>query len=76
MEKERTTPRVRVSTTFFEFSHGRKPRGRGLWLFELSGCSYPRVKEVVEVNGNYAAAKATAVRLARAGRYAVVKVLP
>ena len=26
---------MRVNTTEFEASHGRKPRGRGLWFFEL-----------------------------------------
>ena len=36
--RERTPPgRIRFSTTTYEFSHGRKPRGRGTWAFEIKG---------------------------------------
>ena len=29
--------KVEFSTEEFEFSHGRKPRGTGHWLFEITG---------------------------------------
>lgn len=27
---------IEFSTTRYEFSHGRKPRGRGMWAFEYT----------------------------------------
>lgn len=29
--------RIEVSTTAFQFAHGREPRGRGWWVFEMTG---------------------------------------
>ena len=29
--------KTKISTTQYEFSHGRKPRGRGHWAFSVNG---------------------------------------
>lgn len=31
----RASSRVEVSTTEYQFAHGRMPRGRGLWFFTM-----------------------------------------
>lgn len=55
--------KVEVRTTHYEFAHGRKPRGTGLWLFhgynERSGRTF-------EFNGSYSEAKRKAIEWARA----------
>jgi len=28
---------MKINTTEYEFSHGKKPRGYGLWVFEVTG---------------------------------------
>lgn len=35
--KNVTKSMVRVGTEMFEFAHGKKPRGRGQWVFESNG---------------------------------------
>jgi hypothetical protein len=30
-----------VSTTAYQFSHGKQPRGRGYWAFEFPGSNEP-----------------------------------
>ena len=50
---------VTVSTRRFEFAHGRQPRGRGLWGFELEG-----VEELMFVTGSFSDAKKAAVEAA------------
>ena len=61
--------RVGISTTEFRFSHGKEPRGYGLWWFEIDG-------ESVSYTGKYAVAKDSAVRYAVTKNASVVKVLP
>jgi len=41
---------VTVSTTEYEFAHGRKPRGYGLWVFYFAG-------GFAHIQGTYAEAK-------------------
>jgi len=36
---------IRFETEQYEFSHGRKPRGCGLWMIEVDG------KEIIEAYG-------------------------
>jgi hypothetical protein len=57
------------ATDQFEWSHGKKPRGHGLWMFQLSlmrvdGRRACRV-ETFEFNGSYGDAKRAAVKHAR-----------
>jgi len=59
----------KVSTTEYRFSHGKEPRGSGLWWFEIDG-------ESVSYTGSYAVAKDSAIRYARTKSASVVKVLP
>lgn len=33
--------KVRVSTSQFEFAHGKKPRGLGAWAFSINGSAEP-----------------------------------
>ena len=35
---EMTNPVVSFSSRDYERSHGRAPRGRGLWVFDVEGC--------------------------------------
>jgi hypothetical protein len=48
---------IALKTTEFEFSHGRKPRGRGGWIFEatpaVAGVKDPETV-MVEFRGTYA----------------------
>lgn len=62
---------VRFSTSEFEFSHGRKPRGEGMWAFTWGGEVHfcPGTKTLTE-------AKAWALREARAAGATVVAVAP
>lgn len=56
-----TQTRVEVSTTAFEFAHGRKARGTGMWAFFFEGESEARW-----FRGTFTEAKQTAVRAAAA----------
>lgn len=74
--KERT-----MATTFdsrsadnYEWTHGRKPRGFGLWMFEVD---VDGEIELVDERGSYGEAKKKAMKRARflaAGRPATVRV--
>ena len=70
----------RVDTTQFEFSHGRKPRGRGLWMFELQSGhrdNGPREQWTpCRPALTYTEAKRVAVRTARKRGAHTVAVLP
>lgn len=44
--------RTTFSTTMFEWTHGKKPRGYGWWWFQNE-----RTNEMVQVVGTYSAAK-------------------
>lgn len=48
---------VEVSTTNYEFVHGRKPRGSGRWVFEIEG--FPQCPATF--TGTYTEAKRAAV---------------
>ncbi len=50
-------------------SHLRKPRGRGLWLFQIGAA-------VFEHNGTYAEARKAAAEAAREAGHKTVVVLP
>ncbi len=63
--------RIEISTSEFQFAHGRKPRGRGHWAFYL-----PDDPEPVFFNGTYTEACRLAKALAAArfpGRYLTIK---
>ncbi len=51
------------------FSHGKAPRGEGLWMFDLDG-------EVFEFFGMFSKARAGAITEARRRGAYLVKVLP
>ena len=65
---------MRVSTTQYRFSHGRDPRGTGLWAFEMG--AHGRPSETYFAQGTYAQARREATRQARAMDYDWVQVLP
>ena len=65
--------KIRVSTTEYEFSHGRKPRGRGSWAFDL-GAIFP--KATLWFCGTYTEALKSATRAAKEHKVDFVKVLP
>lgn len=64
---------MEVSTTNYEFTHGRKPRGEGFWAFQF----YKGGKDTIEFapgEMTYAKAKKwaiTAARVMKADRVAV-----
>lgn len=62
---------VQISTTKYEFSHGRQPRGCGDWAFSIDGEG-----PVWVVGVPYTEAKAEAVRRAREAGATLVEVLP
>lgn len=63
--------RVNVSTTKFEFAHGRKPRGTGLWMFLLLD---DQGRTVVTVSHTGTFTEARKVAVARAKFAGVVEV--
>lgn len=36
-QNRKTKVKTKIDTTQYEFSHGRKPRGRGRWAFNVNG---------------------------------------
>ncbi len=58
------TRHVSVSTKNFEFAHGRKPRGRGCWIFDLLDDQGNTVASVTHT-GTYGDAKKVAVARAK-----------
>ena len=66
---------MEVNTNQFEFSHGRKPRGRGNWGFEFRRS--PNEDHLTFWHmGTYSEAKRAAVREAKACGAWTVVVLP
>ena len=65
---------VNVYTGQYEASHGRKPKGRGYWMFAIS--SYMQGTEETGFYGTYTEAKKQAVKLARDLGWDSVSVLP
>jgi hypothetical protein len=53
-------PMAQVGTAVYEHAHGRKPRGVGLWRFELVAYG-----STIDVSGLYGEAKREAQRQAR-----------
>jgi len=60
---------VRVSTTLYKASHGKSPRGHGMWAFQIRD-------DVIWYAALYSKAKAWAVTEARAAGTNYVEVLP
>ena len=62
---------ARVDTDKFVASHGKKPSGRGLWLFDISGTQFSH-------NGSYGDAVKAAKKAATATKKTapVITVLP
>lgn len=60
---------VRVDTSQYRFSHGREPRGYGLWLFAIGD-------EQRAYTATYGKAKAFAIRYAKSIVAYSVTVLP
>ncbi len=60
---------MRLETNEYEASHGKKPRGFGLWWFEINN-------EYHSVTGVYGAAIRQAAKIAKATGATVVRVLP
>ena len=58
-----STSSVRFDTTEFQFSHGKLPRGLGLWAFQLH--SRAGFSEPFFVHGQFGAAKKEAADKAR-----------
>ena len=68
---------IEVNTTQYEFSHGKKPRGRGWWAFDIIRyhAGGAKTRQRVMRAGKYGEAKRYAVTLAR-GSAATIVVLP
>lgn len=60
----KSSRRVSVSTRQFEFAHGKKPRGRGCWMFDLLDDQGHTVATVSHT-GTYTEAKKVAVSRAK-----------
>lgn len=65
---------MNVNTNKFEAAHGKKPRGRGCWMFELSGHLRGGTEEFM-TGGTYAEAKQKAMQEARDGNYTLVTLM-
>jgi len=63
--------KINVYTHKFKFSHGKEPRGRGFWAFDIAG-------ETVYSKGSmtYADAKKMAIEKAKAKGKTAIYVLP
>ena len=65
---------MQVETNQFQFSHGQKPRGYGLWYFELTLAG--GVPQMVGITDYYATAKKAALAKARELKATRIEVLP
>lgn len=61
---------IEVVTSQYRFSHGKEPKGRGLWLFCFVGS-----KDVFEFNGSYGEAKRAAIAEAQKRNVCVAYVM-
>lgn len=69
--------KARVSTEQFEFSHGRVPRGFGVWMFGFGSADAPLDEAFESSPCSFSQAKAQALREARRrGFDGLVHVLP
>lgn len=55
---------MRTDTTRYEATHGRSPRGRGLWFFQVAGTDGQGawLTETMSANGSLAEARSQVVR--------------
>ena len=60
---------VTIRTSQYVFSHGREPRGWGMWVFEIDGERFCHA-------GKYSDAKKSAVAMARVRNATTVTVMP
>ena len=70
---------VEFITTEYQFSHGRTPRGRGSWAFQVGSTIFWATSEVNGVRSSsmtYSEAKRIAADRARAAGVRRVQVLP
>ena len=67
---------MRVETNTFEASHGQRPRGFGLWMFQLLDGTRRSMDEPFSFSGTYTNAKAAAKTRAREVGATTVQVLP
>lgn len=67
---------VTISTSAYEFSHGRRPRGYGSWAFADRPDVDPLDEAIVWVVGTYRDASREARRVARERGVDVLVVLP
>jgi len=56
--------KAQIKTEQYQWSHGHTPRGRGMWVFELTGYTYSGV-EVFSHTGTYSESKRAAIAKAR-----------
>ena len=64
---------IAVSTTMYEWSHGKKPRGFGCWIFQIGKCPIQyQPKEAM----NYSEAIAEARLVAKASGARFIVVMP
>lgn len=63
---------MQVRTTKFQFSHGKQPRGWGMWGFFFDG----NEDEHFWFTGSFAEAKRRAVEFARQWKHRTVEVAP
>lgn len=62
---------TRIETTRYQASHGKTPKGRGLWLFETASR-----EAVAQHNGTYAEAKRAAIAFGKQRGHIVLHVCP
>ena len=60
---------IRVSTREYEFSHGKQPKGRGHWAFQIG-------ERVGFIDGTYTEAKKLAGKQAKQEGVEIIEVLP
>lgn len=63
---------VRVSTSRYEFAHGRKPRGFGVWAFEIITGTI----EIIPGSMSYSEAKKAAQEIAASRNVSEIHVGP
>lgn len=56
---------VKVTTRQYENAHGRKPKGFGLWAFEIVDDSNGQVATTLWITANYGEAKKEAIQEVR-----------
>lgn len=62
--------KIAINTSHYQFSHGHKPRGDGLWVFRFKGCNDQTYY------GQYGKVIAMAKAYARYNGYEEIVVMP